>query len=36
MADADAFAVAHHATLLTGDPEILGGDPARATADLRG
>jgi predicted nucleic acid-binding protein len=39
MAYADAFAVAtaiaHRATLLTGDPEILGGDPSWATADLR-
>ena len=39
MAHADAFAVAtalaHRATLLTGDPEILGGDPAWPTADLR-
>ena len=39
MAYADAFAVAtaiaHDATLLTGDPEILGGDPAWRTADLR-
>jgi predicted nucleic acid-binding protein len=39
MAYADAFAVAtaiaHRATLLTGDPEILGGDPNWPTADLR-
>jgi predicted nucleic acid-binding protein len=39
MAYADAFAVAtalaHQATLLTGDPEILGGDPTWRTADLR-
>ncbi len=35
---ADAFAVAtaiaHRATLLTGDPEILHGDPNWSTADL--
>jgi predicted nucleic acid-binding protein len=30
-----ATAVAHRATLLTGDPEILGGDPAWPTGDLR-
>jgi predicted nucleic acid-binding protein len=39
MAYADAFAVAtaiaHDATLLTGDPEILGGDPAWPVEDLR-
>lgn len=39
IAFADAFAVAtaiaHHATLLTGDPEILGANPAWPTADLR-
>lgn len=39
MAYADAFAVAtalaHGATLLTGDPEILSGDPAWPVADLR-
>lgn len=39
LAYADAFAVAtaiaHGATLLTGDPEILGGDPNWPTADLR-
>jgi predicted nucleic acid-binding protein len=39
MAYADAFAVAtaiaHRATLLTGDPEILDGDPTWPTADLR-
>lgn len=39
MAYADAFAVAtaiaHRAILLTGDPEILGGDPAWPVADLR-
>jgi predicted nucleic acid-binding protein len=39
MVYADAFAVAtslaHRATLLTGDPEILDGDPAWPTADLR-
>jgi predicted nucleic acid-binding protein len=39
MAYADAFAVAtalaHRATLLTGDPEILGADPTWPTADLR-
>jgi predicted nucleic acid-binding protein len=39
MAYADAFAVAtalaHRATLLTGDPEILEGDPRWRTADLR-
>jgi predicted nucleic acid-binding protein len=39
MAYADAFAVAtaiaHGATLLTGDPEILGGDPNWPKADLR-
>jgi predicted nucleic acid-binding protein len=39
MAYTDAFAVAtalaHHATLLTGDPEILGGDPSWPTVDLR-
>lgn len=39
VAYADAFAVAtaiaHHATLLTGDPEILDGDPTWPTADLR-
>ena len=36
---ADAFAVAtalaHDAVLLTGDPEILAGDPAWRTEDLR-
>jgi len=40
MASADAFAVAtalaHRATLLTGDPEILGGDAGWPTEDLRG
>ena len=39
MAYADAFAVAtaigRDAVLLTGDPEILDGDPAWPTADLR-
>ena len=39
MAFADAFAVAtaiaHDATLLTGDPEILDGDPAWPVVDLR-
>jgi predicted nucleic acid-binding protein len=39
MAYADAFAVAtaiaHGATLLTGDPEILGGDPSWPVEDLR-
>lgn len=39
MAYADAFAVAtaraHAATLLTGDPEILGGPPDWAVDDLR-
>jgi predicted nucleic acid-binding protein len=39
MAYPDAFAVAtaiaHAATLLTGDPEILRGDPMWPTADLR-
>jgi predicted nucleic acid-binding protein len=39
MAYADAFAVAtavgHDAVLLTGDPEILNGDPAWPTIDLR-
>lgn len=39
MAYADAFAVAtaiaHGATLLTGDPEILGGDSAWPVEDLR-
>jgi predicted nucleic acid-binding protein len=39
MAYADAFAVAttiaHGATLLTGDPEILDGDPAWSVEDLR-
>lgn len=39
MAYADAFAVAtaiaHGATLLTGDPEILGGNPAWPVEDLR-
>jgi len=39
MAYADAFAVAtalaHRATLLTGDPEILHGDPRWPTEDLR-
>jgi ribonuclease VapC len=39
MAYAEAFAVAtaiaHDATLLTGDPEILGGDPAWPVIDLR-
>ena len=38
MAYADAFAVAtaiaHDCTLLTGDPEILNGDPAWRTLDL--
>ena len=37
---ADAFAVAtaiaHEAVLLTGDPEILDGDPNWSTIDLRG
>jgi len=40
LAYADAFAVAtalaHRAVLLTGDPEILDGDPAWPTLDLRG
>jgi predicted nucleic acid-binding protein len=40
LAYADAFAiataVAHNARLLTGDPEILEGDPNWATLDLRG
>ncbi|MGH9157288.1 MAG: type II toxin-antitoxin system VapC family toxin [Acidimicrobiales bacterium] len=40
MAYADAFAVAtavaHGAILLTGDPEVLGGDPRWLTEDLRG
>jgi predicted nucleic acid-binding protein len=40
MAYADAFAVAtamaHGAQLLTGDPEILEGDPEWPTVDLRG
>jgi predicted nucleic acid-binding protein len=39
IAYADAFAVAtaiaHGATLLTGDPEILGGDPSWPVEDLR-
>jgi predicted nucleic acid-binding protein len=39
MAYADAFAVAiaigRGAVLLTGDPEILGGDASWLTADLR-
>lgn len=39
IALADAFAVAtaiaRGATLLTGDPEILGGDPAWPVVDLR-
>lgn len=39
MAYADAFAVAtaiaHGATLLTGDPEILNGDPTWPVEDLR-
>ena len=39
MAYADAFAVAtaiaHRATLLTGNPEILDGDPAWPVEDLR-
>jgi predicted nucleic acid-binding protein len=39
MAYADAFAVAtsnaHHASLLTGDPEILDADPNWPTVDLR-
>jgi predicted nucleic acid-binding protein len=39
LAYADAFAVAtalaHGAALLTGDPEILGGDPTWPTVDLR-
>lgn len=39
MAYADAFAVAtaiaHDCTLLTGDPEILNGDPTWQTHDLR-
>jgi predicted nucleic acid-binding protein len=39
MGYADAFAVAtalaHDATLLTGDPEILGGDPSWPITDLR-
>ncbi|MHB8430134.1 MAG: PIN domain-containing protein [Acidimicrobiales bacterium] len=39
LAYADAFAVAtaiaHGATLLTGDPEILDGDPAWPIEDLR-
>jgi predicted nucleic acid-binding protein len=40
VAYADAFAVAtalaHGATLLTGDPEILGGDPTWPILNLRG
>ena len=40
VAYADAFAVAtaiaHGAALLTGDPEILLGDPSWPTFDLRG
>ncbi len=36
---ADAFAIstaiAHHAVLLTGDPEILGGDPSWPIEDVR-
>ncbi len=40
VAYADAFAVAtavaHGATLLTGDPEILDGDPAWPIHNLRG
>ena len=39
VAYADAFALAtamaHGATLLTGDPEILGGDPTWPVEDLR-
>lgn len=39
LAYADAFAVAtaiaHDANLLTGDPEILGGDPTWPVIDLR-
>ncbi len=39
LAYADAFAIAtaiaHRATLLTGDPEILDGDPDWPTRDLR-
>jgi predicted nucleic acid-binding protein len=39
LAYADAFAiataVAHRASLLTGDPEILDGDPTWPTIDLR-
>jgi predicted nucleic acid-binding protein len=39
MAYADAFAVAtalaHRATLLTGDPEIIGADPGWPVTDLR-
>ncbi|MFC0081017.1 type II toxin-antitoxin system VapC family toxin [Aciditerrimonas ferrireducens] len=39
LASADAFAVAtavaHGATLLTGDPEIVNGDPAWPVEDLR-
>jgi predicted nucleic acid-binding protein len=40
LAYADAFALAtalaHGASLLTGDPEILSGDPSWPTIDLRG
>ncbi len=39
MADVDAFAgataIAHRATSLTGDPDILGGDPRWPSPDLR-
>jgi predicted nucleic acid-binding protein len=39
VAYADAFAIAtaiaHRASLLTGDPEILNGDPSWPTVDLR-
>jgi predicted nucleic acid-binding protein len=31
-----ATAIAHRASLLTGDPEILNGDPSWPTVDLRG
>jgi hypothetical protein len=35
MADADAFAAATAATLLTGDPELLVTEASRAWEDLR-
>lgn len=39
MSYAEAFAVAtataHHAVLLTGDPEIIDGDPEWSVEDLR-